>query len=324
MDDEMISIAMATYNGEKYLREQLDSILAQTHQNFELIVCDDCSTDSTVQILRECEKNDSRIKVFVNEENLGYVQNFLKALSLCSSKWIFLSDQGDIWEKKKIECFLEVIKQKENQIKMIVSDFDNFPVDNSISFFKSSRKILPISFKKCIKVCSFAGMAMCINRSILPDIMGNGVENHISHDWEISLIASHGKNNGCYFLNTITAHHRIHEQNASSIKGDSSSKQAIYETRRKYLERNIQLFEYAISIKCLSKYENLLLKKVLFFLYIRKKVLNEKSRIKLFIRIPKAFFFAILCVKLVENSVLILCRDFWVSIFWNVSKLGEI
>lgn len=60
-----ISIALAPYNGEKYLREQLDSILAQTHQNFKLIVCDDCSTDSTVRILREYEKNNSKIKVWL-------------------------------------------------------------------------------------------------------------------------------------------------------------------------------------------------------------------------------------------------------------------
>ena len=67
-----ISIALATYNGEKYLREQLDSILKQTVQDFELIVCDDCSTDSTKAILNEYAENDSRIKVFFNEKNLGF------------------------------------------------------------------------------------------------------------------------------------------------------------------------------------------------------------------------------------------------------------
>lgn len=109
MADEMISIAMATYNGEKYLREQLDSILAQTHQNFELIVCDDCSTDSTVQILREYEKNDSRIKLFVNEENLGFKKNFENAIGFCSGDYIALSDQDDIWLPEHLQVLIENI-----------------------------------------------------------------------------------------------------------------------------------------------------------------------------------------------------------------------
>lgn len=108
----MISIAMATYNGEKYLREQLDSIFAQTYQNFEFIVCDDCSTDSTVQILREYEKKDDRIKVFVNEENLGFKKNFEKAIRLCSGDYIALSDQDDIWMENHLEVLLENIAGK--------------------------------------------------------------------------------------------------------------------------------------------------------------------------------------------------------------------
>lgn len=72
----MISIAMATYNGEKYLREQLNSILNQTYSDFELIICDDCSKDSTVKILEEYAKKDNRVKYFLNEENLGFKKKF--------------------------------------------------------------------------------------------------------------------------------------------------------------------------------------------------------------------------------------------------------
>lgn len=102
----LISIAMATYNGEKYLREQIDSILNQTIQDFELIVCDDCSKDSTVQILKEYEKKDSRIKVFVNKKNLGFKKNFEKAISLCSGKYIALSDQDDVWLLNHLEFLM--------------------------------------------------------------------------------------------------------------------------------------------------------------------------------------------------------------------------
>ena len=91
----MISIAMATYNGAKYLREQIDSILAQTIQDFELVVCDDCSSDDTWDILKQYSDADKRIKVFRNESNMGFKRNFEKAMSLCGGDYIALSDQDD-------------------------------------------------------------------------------------------------------------------------------------------------------------------------------------------------------------------------------------
>lgn len=89
----MISIAMTTYNGEKYLREQLDSILNQTFSDFELIICDDCSKDATVKILEEYSLKDKRVRYFVNEKNLGFKKNFEKAISLCSGEYVAFSDQ---------------------------------------------------------------------------------------------------------------------------------------------------------------------------------------------------------------------------------------
>ena len=77
MGGYMISIAMTTYNGEKYLREQIDSILNQSFTDFELIICDDCSIDSTVQIIRSY--TDARIKLSINDNNLGFKKNFEKS-----------------------------------------------------------------------------------------------------------------------------------------------------------------------------------------------------------------------------------------------------
>lgn len=94
---ESISIALATYNGEKYLREQIDSLLAQSRPFDELVVCDDRSTDSTVEILKEYAASDPRIRVEVNEKNLGFRRNFEKAIKLCQCDLIALCDQDDIW-----------------------------------------------------------------------------------------------------------------------------------------------------------------------------------------------------------------------------------
>ena len=105
----MISIAMATYNGEKFIREQLDSILAQTITDWELIVCDDVSIDATITILEEYAKKDGRIQIHKNKVNLGFKRNFEKAISLCSGDYIALYDQDDIWYPNHLEILYNQI-----------------------------------------------------------------------------------------------------------------------------------------------------------------------------------------------------------------------
>ncbi|MBM3400714.1 MAG: glycosyltransferase family 2 protein [Bacteroidetes bacterium] len=99
----LVSIALCTYNGEEFLREQLESIVNQTYSPIELIIVDDSSSDNTYEILVEFAANHSFIKLFQNLENIGYIKNFEKALNLCSGDFIALSDQDDIWDRTKIE-----------------------------------------------------------------------------------------------------------------------------------------------------------------------------------------------------------------------------
>ncbi len=99
-----ISIAMATYNGAKYLQKQLDSFLCQTRQPDELVVCDDGSTDATLAILEVFRQQAPfAVRIYRNETNLGYIKNFEKVLSLCVGDLIFLSDQDDVWFANKLE-----------------------------------------------------------------------------------------------------------------------------------------------------------------------------------------------------------------------------
>lgn len=106
----MISIAMCTYNGERFIEEQLESILNQTYKNFELIITDDGSIDDTKNIIKKYIKTDNRIKLYENKSNLGFVKNFEKAISLCTGEYIALADQDDIWKETKLEVFLNKIK----------------------------------------------------------------------------------------------------------------------------------------------------------------------------------------------------------------------
>jgi glycosyltransferase involved in cell wall biosynthesis len=99
----LVSIALCVYNGERFLSEQLDSLVQQTYPNIEIVIVDDCSTDSSVQILQGYAERYTSIRIYNNSENLGYVRNFEKALRLCHGELIALCDQDDIWDIGKIE-----------------------------------------------------------------------------------------------------------------------------------------------------------------------------------------------------------------------------
>src|SRR4051812_8879073 len=98
---------MATYNGARYLPEQLQSFLCQTVMPDELVVCDDVSTDGTVSIIQEFAKSTAiNVRLIVNECNLGFTRNFEQAIQHCTGDVIFFCDQDDVWFCQKIETML--------------------------------------------------------------------------------------------------------------------------------------------------------------------------------------------------------------------------
>ena len=99
----LVSIAICVYNGEKYLRQQLDSIFNQQYSTIEVVAVDDCSTDASRQILLQYQERYPNLKLYFNDVNLGYVKNFEKAITLCTGDLIALSDQDDIWHPQKIQ-----------------------------------------------------------------------------------------------------------------------------------------------------------------------------------------------------------------------------
>lgn len=115
----MISIALCTYNGEAYIREQVESILKQTLPVDEIVVCDDCSTDNTLSIIESLRKGtNADIRIHRNETNLGVCANFQKAVNLCKGDIIFLSDQDDVWHNDKVETIVNYFYH--NQQKQVV------------------------------------------------------------------------------------------------------------------------------------------------------------------------------------------------------------
>ena len=113
---EKIDILLATYNGSKYLHEQLDSILSQSYGNINVIIRDDGSSDNTVMIIKEYEEKDNRVKLLSdNLGNLGFVRNFEKLMKNSTSEYLMFSDQDDIWYNNKVETSYKRIKAIEEK-----------------------------------------------------------------------------------------------------------------------------------------------------------------------------------------------------------------
>jgi glycosyltransferase involved in cell wall biosynthesis len=110
-----ISVALIVYNGAKYLRIQLDSILAQTHKVDEIIICDDASYDNTKEILEEYKnKHPNLFFIHYNTKNIGPTKNIEKAIKACTGELILLADQDDYWEAHKVETIIKYLEQNPN------------------------------------------------------------------------------------------------------------------------------------------------------------------------------------------------------------------
>ena len=169
-----ISVCLATYNGEKYIKEQLDSILPQLSANDEIIISDDNSTDDTINIIRSL--NDERIKIYVNKTK-GIVKNFENALNNASGDIIFLSDQDDVWKNDKVKKILSAFSS-DNSLTLVFSNaeiIDENGVSKNYRFFKDNKandtSLLKTFFKNQFLGCTIAFKSE-LKLKILPARLG--------------------------------------------------------------------------------------------------------------------------------------------------------
>ena len=195
--EEKIDILLPTYNGEKYIGEQIESILNQTYKNINLIISDDCSTDNTPEILKEFEQKDDRIKVYLQKQNMGVVKNIEFLLREVKSEYYMLSDQDDVWLPEKVEKSLEKLKQEnadlvfgdlevvDQDLNTIYPSFGDFMLlNNKIKKYINSDKLNYIY--NCVTGCTVLAKEETIKRIIpLPT-----TSKYLIHDHWIGLMAS--------------------------------------------------------------------------------------------------------------------------------------
>ena len=217
-----ISVCIATYNGEKYIKEQLNSILPQLGVNDEIIISDDRSTDSTLSIINSF--NDERVKIFVNK-NKGIVKNFENALMHASGDYIFLADQDDVWLSEKVSLSIAGLEHNNLVVTNCKVTDENLKEINP-SYFKlnDSKK----GFFKNFYRSSYLGCCLAFKKELLDDILPIPNNLFLYHDWWIGYIADIKYK--VRFIETPCMLYRRHDFNMSTT--GSKSKQSLWKKFR--------------------------------------------------------------------------------------------
>lgn len=212
---------MATYNGEKYIEEQLLSILNQTMQPDEVIICDDNSSDSTtIKINQFIEEHNlhPRWKMIINKDNKGYPVNFYYCIENCIGDTIYFSDQDDIWKEDKIEKMQTILNQNHN-IKLLscnhgVIDNQGNKINNLMTPKKSeTMKIKQINIQEILRAYRWPGMTMAIRKEYYNIKCHNLKKLGIAHDFILAIFAAN--DNGFYYYDYIGTYHRRHNNNTA-------------------------------------------------------------------------------------------------------------
>jgi rhamnosyltransferase len=226
----VVCILMATYNGEKFIKQQIESIQCQTYENWILLIRDDKSTDETLKILNQLSQIDSRIKLISdNKPNLGVKKNFSELMKLgyrTNSHYFLLADQDDFWVKNKIEIMLKEISLRESSLiphfpVLIYSDME--VVNEKLELIAPSFMNYQLlkhpkihSLGQLLVQNTITGCASMFNKELL-FIAKNIPDEAIVHDWWIALCAS--VSGRIYFLPTPLVKYRQHGNNQIGAKG---------------------------------------------------------------------------------------------------------
>jgi len=281
-----VAVIMATYNGEKYVKQQIESILASGFDDFEIFIYDDGSKDNTINIIRELMLlHPSRIHLYQNEANLGVTRNFLQAVAKAEADYIMLCDQDDVWKPDKIEKTLNRMKAMEKRLgrdlplavftDAVVVDEKLKPISDS--FFKFNHlNPQKTDLAHILMENKLIGCTVMVNGCVGKLLKQYPMPGHARyHDWWIALMASSmGK---ISFINEGTLYYRQHGGNLVGGTGFVSYFKNRLANIRKQKEALMSLYRQAEE-----------------FLAIYDEIMPQESKriIREFASIPGKGFFA--------------------------------
>ena len=270
INNPLVSVVMATFNGGRFLSSQLHSICNQSYSNIEIIISDDCSSDRTQEIIKEFAEKDKRIRYSLNESNIGLNKNFEKAILMAKGSFIAISDQDDIWKTSKIEEQLRLFKDEETVLTHSASLlFSELPPEN---YNKSINSIMMSgnNASRLLLRNSISGHNMLFRSTLIPFIIP--IPSGVYYDWWIAEVSTCvGK---IASSNRILTFHRKHDNNVTP-KNKKNARQTKVEADERF--RALQVFvqipklprvSKMLASKLLIEYEKLQEKRFSFRLFV--------------------------------------------------------
>ena len=296
-----ISVAMGTYNGENYIKKQLDSILNQSLMVDEIIICDDGSKDNTIEIIKKYIKTSPvSIKLFQNQKNLGVVNNFKKVFSKCSGDIIFLCDQDDIWVKNKVEFIVNEFN-KNKKINMIgtnalLIDQDDNSMNNNLWDFvgyKWEKDNYKTNYRIQLKKAILTGATAAARGEFVKKFMTTS--KYVIHDYWLAQCAS--ITDSLLMIDENLTLYRQHSNNVVGVKKRNILKyyfEKILKVKSKYnfytknYNQYLELYNYFIDNNIKIGKNEEYLKNCIYFWSVRSnlvkysfsELLNELKKLK--------------------------------------------
>lgn len=313
---KFVSVILASFNGQRFIKIQLESILNQTHTHLELIVVDDGSTDETLEIIKEYSRQDGRIHLFPADKNLGLVKNFERGLNLARGEFIVLADQDDIFHKYKIEKQLAKITAS-SEADMVISDLeliddgDNLLADSMWEFQGINPEKRPHFKRLCIDNYA-TGCSMLFSRDLLDFAIPFPTKLKIHDQW-LALLAARKSGGGIEIIREPLTRYRQHKGNVIGAKSSKKldwlnivSKFFSIDGLKTYHQYSVQLiFEKQSRVLAFLERGNLFTEQEISYLRFVESVFttylpvsNRTIRARLWC-LPRAFY------------VSYFSRDFW-------------
>lgn len=296
-----VSIAMATYNGEKFIKEQLDSLKNQTYPIDEVIICDDQSKDDTVSIVKEYVETNglSHWNIIVNRENKGFIGNFFGSIENTTGDVIFMCDQDDVWNSEKVQEMVSFLQKHPDvdalntAVMLIDEKGEPIPVKQKRGYCNANilHKVVrenetsKIDFSFLVKGNVSPGCTMCITKSLKEKILPFKdlcVTHKFPHDWFFNLVAA--LEHHVAFYNKPLTGYRMHENNTIGLEkeeeGNLVAIKSSREMRQEIGEFHLKRAELIAHNLALSEEQKRYINKYLQFTLVRYAFLQKFSFIK--------------------------------------------
>lgn len=240
----MISVCMATYNGEKYIKAQIDSILIQLMEDDELIVSDDGSKDRTIDVIESF--NDDRIKLFINNHRHGVAGNFENALNHTNGDIIFFSDQDDVWLPNKIKEMSDFLRESDAEVITCSCSLTDSDLNITCYDYYGCKNPLQKSAWGNFYKDLWLGCCMAFKRSVLKHVLPFP-EHIVAHDLWIAIYAQLVLK--CAYYPKPMQLYRRHEETVSFVGGVSTNRLSYKLFYRFYLAVHLikRIFKYYIN-----------------------------------------------------------------------------